>query len=557
MKKILLHITAVLGAAGILICGLLLVPPFYVHYSLGFTEIWKTAFAWSWLYLASFSIYFLSVRSLKRLGGRGLWIYGVLCFMAVVWFAYDMFCLSSRLLTLSVLLEFVLMVLLFLPVPLLPVLSSGQKGERRIGALFFSAFLVFTLSVLTHGYYKMGQGRLANQFDPWQHTDRVLASDAYASHKTGLLITVDEQGRAYAYVSYVPYDGSGVRHTEVFALSREADEIVLTKEFYSYRYQTEPDFSMPFYRGHIEGTGHWGSYEYAVELWPQSNPFWAKTIQIPAIVCTLHITGHSDIGAEDPLEGRRPEDWPGVEWDMLDQHFVVGEDRQLSNENGMVLLWTYTDDCFILAKRQEGPEGVTYEPWACGRKQAGRGVYDVKNIGTGVWWNGMDDFVYTDHDSGDRGVIWPGEPLKDVREARLKDGWQEMPLRDEYASSLCLLEKDGRRCLLFHGEADASAWADRSEEMDFEGGEHLVDAYALLAPDGTVEAYGGLALVAADRVGSLLAKLNTRACIGSFGYIDWQACWPSRARLTADGRLILRDKAGEWTVMALEEIIGK
>ena len=253
MKKVLLHIATVLGAAGILICGLLLVPPFYAHNSLGFTETWKTAFAWSWLYLASFSIYFLSVRSLKRLGGRGLWIYGVLCFMAVVWFAYDMFWLSNRLLTLSVLLEFVVLVLLFLPVPLLPVLSSGQKGERRIGALFFSAFLVFTLSVLTHGYYKMGQGRLANQFDPWQHTDRVLASDAYASHKTGLLITVDEQGRAYAYVSYVPYDGSGVRHTEVFALSREADEIVLTKEFYSYRYQTEPDFSMPFYRGTLRG----------------------------------------------------------------------------------------------------------------------------------------------------------------------------------------------------------------------------------------------------------------------------------------------------------------
>ncbi len=128
-------------------------------------------------------------------------------------------------------------------------------------------------------------------------------------------------------------------------------------------------------------------------------------------------------------------------------------------------------------------------------------------------------------------------------------------MRDEYAAALCLLEKDGRRSLLFYEEADASSWADRSD--GFDPRERLVTGYALLAPDGTVEAYGGLALVAADRVEPLLAKLNTRARIGSFGYIDWQACWPSRARLTADGRLILRDKAGEWTVIPLSDLIKK
>ena len=556
MKKVLLHIATVLGAAGILICGLLLVPPFYAHNSLGFTETWKTAFAWSWLYLASFSIYFLSVRSLKRLGGRGLWIYGVLCFMAVVWFAYDMFWLSSRLLTLSVLLEFVLMVLLFLPVPLLPVLSSGQKGERGPGVLFLAAFLVFTLSVLTHGYYEMGQNRLANQFDPWQSTGRVLASDAYATHETGLLITVDEQGRAYAYVSYVPYDGTGVRHTEVFALSREADEIVLTKEFYSDRDQTEPVFSMPFYRGHIEETDHWGSSEYAVELWPESNPFWAKMIQIPAIVCTLYITGRSDIGTQDPLAGRRPEDWPGVTWDMLDQHFTVGEDRQLFNESGMVLLWTYADDCFILAKRQEGTEGVTYKPWACGRKEAGRAVCDIHNMGISIWWNDTGNLVYTDYDSQNKGVVWPGEPLADVKESYLKGGWTEAPLQGEVASALCLLEKEGERLLLFHGAADDPAsWADWSDEFKKE--ERLMTGYALFAPDGSLETFGGLVPVAADQTEKLLSQLNTRAKIGSFGYIDWQASWPARTRLTDDGRLILRNEAGEWTVMTLEEIIIK
>ena len=67
----------------------------------------------------------------------------------------------------------------------------------------------------------------------------------------------------------------------------------------------------------------------------------------------------------------------------------------------------------------------------------------------------------------------------------------------------------------------------------------------------------GLALVAADRIEPLLAKLDTRARIGSFGYIDWQACWPSRTRLTADSRLILRNEAGEWTVIPLSDLIER
>ena len=129
-------------------------------------------------------------------------------------------------------------------------------------------------------------------------------------------------------------------------------------------------------------------------------------------------------------------------------------------------------------------------------------------------------------------------------------------MRDGYASSLCLFEKDGKRTALFFAEADdAYSWADWSDELDPR--ERLVTGYALFAPDGTVEAYGGLALVAADRVEPLLARLNTRSRIGSFGYIDWQACWPSRARLTADGRLILRDKAGEWTVIPLSDLIER
>ena len=81
--------------------------------------------------------------------------------------------------------------------------------------------------------------------------------------------------------------------------------------------------------------------------------------------------------------------------------------------------------------------------------------------------------------------------------------------------------------------------------------------YALFAPDGSLETFGGLVPVAADQTEKLLSQLNTRAKIGSFGYIDWQASWPARTRLTDDGRLILRNEAGEWTVIPLSDMLKK
>lgn len=79
--------------------------------------------------------------------------------------------------------------------------------------------------------------------------------------------------------------------------------------------------------------------------------------------------------------------------------------------------------------------------------------------------------------------------------------------------------------------------------------------YALLSPDGSLETWGGLVPVEAEQTDHLLSLLNNRSRIGSFGYIDWQASWPARTRLTADGRLILRNEAGEWTVIPLSDML--
>ena len=555
LKRVLLHLAAVLGLALVCVSFMAYWPTVSTS---GFMGRWKASILYSGAYLLALLGFFLAMRGLKKRACKGLWIYSLPSFLLIGLYLYGSLGQGYGEVTSSTIKNVPYTVFFLLPSLLIPLMPAAEERKGTLPAIALFAVLAVAFGSMTVGWYLNTDWTRRELFDPMDQANRTFISDAYKESSSGLLLTVDGEGRMYAYVSRAePKKDIGYRRqpTVIFSVRREGNEFVFYKDFYEDENPDQPVFSIPCMRGHIWYNRE-TDYAYVASMSYEDNPLFTNS-ELGYLYCRLENTDLHDVGTDDILAGRRPEDWPGVAWDLLDQHFIVGDDHTLTNDRDMALLWTYTDDCFILAKRKEGPDGVTYEPWACGRKQAGRGVYEVKNMGTGVWWNGMDDFVYTDYDSQNRGVIWPGEPLKDVREARLKDGWQEVPLRDEYASSLCLLEKDGRRCLLFHGEANASAWADWSEDMDYEGGEHLIGAYALLASDGTVEAYGGLALVAADRIEPLLAKLDTRSRIGSFGYIDWQACWPPRARLTADGRLILRNQAGEWTVMALEEIIGK
>lgn len=553
MKKVLLHIVAVLGLALVCVSFMAYWPTVSTS---GYMDRWKASILYGCTYMLALAWFFFAVRGLKRRACKGLWIYSLPPFLLIGLYMYGSFGGYGEL-TLSTIKNVPYTVFFLLPPLLIPLLPLSEKGRGLLPTIALFTVVAVAFGSMTIGWYLSTDWTRRLLFDPMDQLNRTFVSDAYSESSDGLLLTVDGEGRMYAYVSRAKLEkdiGFRRQPTVIFSVRREGSEFVFTKEFFTDQNQTEPVLSIPCLRGHIWYDRE-TDYAYVASMSYEDNPLFTNS-EMGYLYCRLENTDLHDVGTDDILAGLRPEDWPGVAWDLLDQHFIVGDDHALTNDRNMALLWTYTDDCFILAKRQEGPDGVTYKPWACGRKQAGRGVYDVKNIGTGVWWNGMDDFVYTDHDSGDRGVIWPGEPLKDVREARLKDGWQEVPLRDEYASSLCLFEKDGKRTVLFTAEADdAYSWADWSDEFDPR--ERLVTGYALLASDGTVEAYGGLMSVAADRVGSLLAKLNTRARIGSFGYIDWQACWPSRARLAADCRLILRNQAGEWTVIPLSDLIER
>lgn len=553
MKKVLLHIAAAVSLA---IMGFTVMEYRYAirhPFQYGWPSHWVASAVLSCIYLGLLLVYFFAIRGLKKREGKGLWVYSLLVFLAICMCLFPWFANESWVITEGSEKGVPFAFFFAAPPMLIPLMPLAKKGKWALPATLF-ALMALCFGVMTWVWDQAYNWDRKEPllFETTYCTNKVLVCDATHEYSDGLLLTVDEAGQVYAYVSKVTNSSEGRQPTEVFSVRREGNEFVFYKDFYEDENQDQPVLSIPCLRGHI-----WDDFEsaYCVRMTYQENPLFTND-KLSGIYCHLEYTDRSDVGTDDPLAGRRPKDWPGVAWDLLDQHFVIGEDHALTNDRDMTLLWTYTDDCFILAKRQEGPDGVTYKPWACGRKQAGRGVYDVKNIGTGVWWNGMGDFVYTDHDSGDRGVIWPGEPLQKVWEARLKDGWQEVPLRDEFASFLCLLEKDGKRTVLFFAEAgDAYSWADWSDEIDPR--EQLVTGYALLSPDGSLETWGGLVPVEAEQTGHLLSLLNTRSRIGSFGYIDWQASWPARTRLTDDGRLILRNEAGEWTVIPLSDMLKK
>ena len=551
MKKVLLHLAAIFGLA--LVCAAFMMYWPYVSTS-GFVGRWKVSIILSCAYLLALAWFFFAVRGLKKRACKGLWIYSLPPFLLLGLYLYGCFASGYGEVLLSTIKNVPYTVFFLLPPLLIPLMPLSEKGKGTLLAVALFAVLAVAFGGMAIGWYRYEDWNRKSLFDPMDHLNKTFVSDAYTESSDGLLLTVDEEGKMYAYVSYAKLKkdiGYRRQPIEIFSVRREGNEFLFTKDFYTDQTQAEPVLSIPCMRGYIWYDRE-KAYAYVASMSYEENPLFTQN-ELGYLYGRLERTDRTDVGAEDPLAGRRPEDWPGVEWDMLDQHFTVGEDHRMTNENGMVLLWTYTDNRFLLAKKQEGPEGVTYEPRACGRKKLGRGIYDIRNMGTGVFWNGTGTFVDTDYDGQDKGVLWPGEPLDQVKEMYLAAGWTEAAVAPECAASLCLLERDSQRLLLFFAvEDDAYSWADWSDEIDPE--ERLVTGYARFAPDGSLETYGGLIPVAAEQADHLLTLLNTRAKIGSFGYIDWQASWPARTRLTIDGRLILPDKAGEWTSIPLSGI---
>lgn len=547
MKKVLLHIAAILGLA--LVCVTFMAYWPYVS-SFGLTARWKVSIIHSFAYLLSLVWFFLAVRGLKKRACKGLWIYSLPPFLLLGLYLYGCFASGYGEVLLSTIKNVPYTVFFLLPPLLIPLMPLSEKGKGALSAVALFAVLAVAFGGMAIGWYRYEDWNWKSLFDPMDHLNKTFVSDAYTESSNGLLLTVDEEGKMYAYVSYAKLKkdiGYRRQPIEIFSVRREGNEFLFTKDFYTDQTQAQPVLSIACMRGYIWYDRE-KAYAYVASMSYEENPLFTQN-ELGYLYGRLEHTDRTDVGAEDPLAGRRPEDWPGVEWDMLDQHFTVGEDHRLTNENGMVLLWTYTDDRFILAERQAGAEGVTYKPLACGRKGPGRAVYDVCDMGAGIPQNALKTF--TDYGEG---VLWPGELLDRVKEMYLAEGWTEAAVAPEHAASLCLFEKEGRRCLLLCAvEDDAYSWADWSDEFDPQ--EQLVTGYAQFTSDGALEAWGGLVPVEAEQTDYLLTLLNVRAKIGSFGYIDWQASWPARTRLTTDGRLILQNEVGEWIVVPLQELV--
>lgn len=408
IRKILLHIAAVLGLA--LVCAAFMAYwPFVA--SSGYMGRWKASILYGCTYMLALAWFFFAVRGLKRRAYKGLWIYSLPPFLLIGLYMYGSFGGYGEVTWYAI--KSVPYSLFFLLPPLLiPLLPLSEKGRGVLPAIALFAVLAVAFGSMTIGWYLNADWTRRELFDSMDNLNRTFISDAYSESSDGLLLTVDEAGKTYAYVSKASRISGSRRPTEVFSVRLEGNEFVFYKDFYEDENPDQPVFSIPCMRGYIWYNRE-TDYAYVASMSYEDNPLFTNS-ELGYLYCRLENTDLHDVGTDDILAGLRPEDWPGVAWDLLDQHFVIGEDHALTNDRDMTLLWTYTDDCFILAKRQEGPDGVTYKPWACGRKQAGRGIYDVNNMGTSAWWNGMDNFVYTDYDSGDRGVIWPGEPLQKV-----------------------------------------------------------------------------------------------------------------------------------------------
>ena len=156
MKKVLLHIAAALSAIGLWMAGMKLLPRIHVDEIPGLDTVWKASLFWSALYLAVFVGYYFAVRALKRCACRGLWTFSLPPLFLTIWIICDSFWFSSAwMFTWVELLKLPFLALLFLPVPLFPVLVSGKKGEKQTTVWTLFALVALTQGLMTLGYYTL------------------------------------------------------------------------------------------------------------------------------------------------------------------------------------------------------------------------------------------------------------------------------------------------------------------------------------------------------------------------------------------------------------------
>lgn len=151
MKKILLHIAAVLGAAALYICALALCPPLRTPLGWDRSQAWIVALIRSTAYLLAFAWYAFTMRGLEKLECRGLWLYGLLCLAAIGHTYAALFYWNSSALSTASLLLIPLLAFLLLPIPLLPLLK-GKEG--RWAQIVLLVILMLAMGGMIFGYHK-------------------------------------------------------------------------------------------------------------------------------------------------------------------------------------------------------------------------------------------------------------------------------------------------------------------------------------------------------------------------------------------------------------------
>ena len=198
MKKVLLHIATVLGLALVCVSFMAYWPTVSTS---GFMGRWKASILYSGAYLLAFPGFFFAMRGLKKRACKGLWIYSLLSFLLLCVHMYAYFGQGYGEVTWSTIKNVPYIVFFLLPPMLIPLLPLAEKGKGALPAIALFTVLAVAFGSMTIGWYLNTDWTRRELFDSMDNLNRTFVSDAYKESSDGLLLTVDGEGRMYAYVS--------------------------------------------------------------------------------------------------------------------------------------------------------------------------------------------------------------------------------------------------------------------------------------------------------------------------------------------------------------------
>ena len=158
----------------------------------------------SGIYLGLLFLYLLAIRGLKKREARGLWVYSLLVLLFFGLYLYEVgFRLRYTIVITIDSIQSVPYLFFFAAPPLIiPLMPLADRKRWALPTVLFGV-LVVSFGVMTWGWHETDNWdrKEVLLFDQTYWTDELFVSDATLAYSDGLLLTVDEAGKTYAYVS--------------------------------------------------------------------------------------------------------------------------------------------------------------------------------------------------------------------------------------------------------------------------------------------------------------------------------------------------------------------